>query len=478
MNNIPQPIFEKKILEISWQKIYEREYGVGYSEVAVSILAFEKEHFPKTSVAQIIVPGAKNNTAFYIDAKSWAMLVEGLNKKYTSHVKKLEAYEKQFILDGKAYLRTANKIASKNLEQYSDKALLQKLLDYKEKQDMYSVFAWSAFILNNYVADRATAILDSYIIKYKKENEKQIIYDSLFRPEKRAAILQLQYEVAKRKGKLTDEEFEKLFNIYKWLSCLDIHNAPFTKEEFANQIEPFGTFSEKKIVPFATYMRQFMITQKDAQYLHMAKRFVYIKDARDDFRRESVFYANNLFAEIARRMGIDVADISYLLSQEISDFLQNKKPFLSSIISERKKGFIIYLDKERKPVCLSGNQIVQGLRLFGLLNKKEEAKIIVGRVASQGKAKGKVVIVHGVKDLPKVQIGNILVAVTTHPDYVYAMRKTVAIVTDEGGITSHAAIVAREFGIPCIVGCKNVTRLLKDGDMVEVDAISGKVIKI
>ena len=83
------------------------------------------------------------------------------------------------------------------------------------------------------------------------------------------------------------------------------------------------------------------------------------------------------------------------------------------------------------------------------------------------------IIVKGVKDLVKVQNGQILVAVSTHPDYVSAMRKAAAIITDEGGITSHAAIVAREFGIPCMVGTINATKLLKDGNMIELDGNKG-----
>lgn len=79
---------------------------------------------------------------------------------------------------------------------------------------------------------------------------------------------------------------------------------------------------------------------------------------------------------------------------------------------------------------------------------------------------------------PPGGICSILVAVTTHPDYVPAMRKAVAIITDEGGITSHAAIVSREFCIPCIVGTKMATKILNDGDLVEVDANNGVVKKL
>jgi len=70
-----------------------------------------------------------------------------------------------------------------------------------------------------------------------------------------------------------------------------------------------------------------------------------------------------------------------------------------------------------------------------------------------------------------------MVAITTHPDYLSAMKRAVAVVTDEGGLTCHAAIVSRELKIPCIVGTKIATKVLKDGGLVEVDA-NKAVIKI
>ena len=81
-------------------------------------------------------------------------------------------------------------------------------------------------------------------------------------------------------------------------------------------------------------------------------------------------------------------------------------------------------------------------------------------------------------EIPKMQKGEILVASMTRPEYVPAMKKAVAIVTDEGGLMSHAAIVSRELGIPCIVGTKIATSTLKTGDIVEVDADKGIVRKI
>src|SRR3989344_5729140 len=191
--NIPDPIFKKDLNKISWKKIYEREYGVQYSEVAVSLLAFAKYHFPITSLAQIVIPREGSNTAFYIDDRSWIELVEGLNKKYTANVKQLEKYETQFLFDGKNYLEIAKKISKTNLGKLTNKQFLKLFLEYQDKRNKYSVFAWSAFILNNYVADRAVAILEPYIKKFNEENQKQEIIDALFKPGQLAAVLQLQH---------------------------------------------------------------------------------------------------------------------------------------------------------------------------------------------------------------------------------------------------------------------------------------------
>lgn len=108
----------------------------------------------------------------------------------------------------------------------------------------------------------------------------------------------------------------------------------------------------------------------------------------------------------------------------------------------------------------------------------QNVKELKGNAACKGYAKGEVRIVMRVGDISKVQTGNVLVSSMTIPDFLPAMKKAAAFVTDEGGITCHAAIVAREMRKPCIIGTKHATQVLKDGDMVEVDADNGVVRKI
>lgn len=101
--------------------------------------------------------------------------------------------------------------------------------------------------------------------------------------------------------------------------------------------------------------------------------------------------------------------------------------------------------------------------------------MLKGETACRGHAIGRVAIIGGVRDMGKMQKGDILVAPLTVPQLLPVMKMAGAIVTDMGGITSHAAIVSREFNIPCIVGMGNATKKLHDGDLVEVDATVGKV---
>jgi pyruvate,water dikinase len=128
-----------------------------------------------------------------------------------------------------------------------------------------------------------------------------------------------------------------------------------------------------------------------------------------------------------------------------------------------------------------GNLYIVQTRPISTLNKKQETQEVQGKVlleglaASRGMASGKVKLVLDLNELYKVQPGDVLVTRMTNPDMVVSMQKATAIVTDEGGSTCHAAIVSRELGIPCVVGTKIATQILKDNGRITVDGTNGKV---
>jgi pyruvate, water dikinase len=105
----------------------------------------------------------------------------------------------------------------------------------------------------------------------------------------------------------------------------------------------------------------------------------------------------------------------------------------------------------------------------------KEKPVLTGVAASPGIMSGKVRIVMSISEIEKVKPGDVLVAEMTTPDFVPAMKRAVAIVTDRGGRTAHAAIVSRELSIPCVVGTGNATKTLKDGQEITVDGFRGTV---
>jgi len=199
-----------------------------------------------------------------------------------------------------------------------------------------------------------------------------------------------------------------------------------------------------------------------------------------DARKEQIFTSNHyveLFLnEISRRKKIRLLDLKFYSENELSDLVRYNKKVSQSTISHRKKKCLWHYAGKRL-VFDVGDNISRIIKPFIEKNTENHDGILKGLVVSFGKGpvKGKARILLTPRNAHFLKKGEILVAPMTSPDYVTAMRKAAAIVTDEGGMTSHAAIVSRELGIPCVVGTKIATKALKNGMNVEVDADSGIV---
>jgi len=128
--------------------------------------------------------------------------------------------------------------------------------------------------------------------------------------------------------------------------------------------------------------------------------------------------------------------------------------------------------------------VVQSRPITTIINSKDVIKDqqviskeadLAGEPASPGTVSGEVVILKSPKEIGRAKQGQILVTTMTTPDFVPAMKKVSGIVTDEGGQTSHAAIVSRELGVPCVVGTKRATKEFKEGEIITIDGTTGKV---
>ena len=190
----------------------------------------------------------------------------------------------------------------------------------------------------------------------------------------------------------------------------------------------------------------------------------------------------------------------------IGDRIVSGKVIPNSIIIKKDTFMIIEKNDVNKNIVLSENTIKElvsiGLKIERIFNKPQDIEwcifqstiwilqsravtvttektkeklILEGLGASPGVVKGKVKIILTPREANKMKEGEILVTVMTNPLYVTAIQRAKAIITDVGGMICHAAIVARELGIPCVVGTKKATKTLKDGVEVIVDGSEGKI---
>jgi phosphohistidine swiveling domain-containing protein len=172
-------------------------------------------------------------------------------------------------------------------------------------------------------------------------------------------------------------------------------------------------------------------------------------------------------------------DFSFLTYEELGQCFRKENNIFKEEIKKRKHGCFFYHDNyDKKPVFVYDRNFLSQL---GIKEEKIDVDIIkeiYGTVASVGLAKARVYIVNTKEDMQKCRGNFIVVSVSTKPFLTPVMKKAKAIITDEGGLSCHAAILSRELNVPCIIGTKIATKVLKDGDMVEVDANQGIVKKL
>lgn len=184
------------------------------------------------------------------------------------------------------------------------------------------------------------------------------------------------------------------------------------------------------------------------------------------------------FEKIGESIGLSRSEISFYTKKEIIQAMKQQTQVISKEeVQDRQEGFAMKWDDNYQiQVFTDDEKITEFKQTIKSQNKQEQS--IEGTPACKGEVSGEAKIVYGVEDLEKVAEGDILIAITTHPDFVPAMQRAAGFVTDEGGLTSHAAIVSREMEKPCIVGTGNATEVLSDGDKVKVNTEDKTVKKL
>ncbi len=178
---------------------------------------------------------------------------------------------------------------------------------------------------------------------------------------------------------------------------------------------------------------------------------------------------------LASRARWEVNVVEHVFWWEVPTVFKNPARYKKQITS-RLKPFLTWLTKPAHWLELAGKD-AERFNSFLADSVKKQSKL-QGMTAYPGLVRGKVRIIKSKNDFYKMKKGDILVAPNTRPEYVPIMKIAGAIISDEGGLTCHSAIVSRELHIPCIVGVQSATAVLKDGELIEVDAKNGLIKKI
>lgn len=425
-----------------------------------------------------------------------------------------EKLVREFAKRAPNFLNFCESIYKSDLRQKDNKKLLELYEKYiKLYEDIYvwgEPFAFAArFQLSDYLSEYLKNIL-------QKRNETERFdeyFNTLITPSQKPFITEEKEELLKIALKIKNHGLKTLFekNLkfitkeikkyphidneigehtekYQWIPY-NYGSYLLTKNYFLRELktiieENLATVELKKIEQIYGGLknRRSKITKELKINKHHQKLFdalrwnSFIIDYKKKVFTLSHFYINfSLMKEIANRLKIKQSLAHCLLKAEMEKALLQNKLVPQKILEQRYKRLVVFI-KNSRVILLVGKKAEQFLKKQGIVQEKlEEVKEIKGQIANTGIVKGKVKIVTGPKDFSKMKKGEILVTHMTTPEFIPILKKAIAIVTDEGGITCHAAIVSRELNIPCVIGTKIATKVLKDNDLVEVDANNGLI---
>jgi len=260
------------------------------------------------------------------------------------------------------------------------------------------------------------------------------------------------------------------------MEIVDLLKKP--QSELLSEFDNLKNYSINRKLEINKLVKQYKISKKDLQIF---LDFALVLDARNEAEyiiSFAGFHLLPIYKEIARRLAVSVRQLRCLFESEIIDSLNGKIDIVKLL---HKKGnyvgwsFNETMDKRINFTAEETKKLLEYLnKTAPLLQGDQENQ---GVCACSGSARGKAKIVLSPDENDKVEAGDILITHATTVDYLPAMKKAVAIVTEVGGLTCHAAVVSREFNIPCVVGLKNATKLFKDGDKIIVDADRASVTK-
>ena len=266
-----------------------------------------------------------------------------------------------------------------------------------------------------------------------------------------------------------------LYQKYAWMNMHLLDGEPYTldqykqhaREIFAKRKEIAKRLKENEQLAALAVKKTALCPEKIQKLLRFVQELIYLKTYRIDVYTLAAYKSLELRREITKRLHLTLCELNQLELAEVVKLLQGKN--IAKGLTQRDKYAVVKIDDELT-ITFDCSEISE---IRAALEKPVASGHVKGNTAHGGKVRGKARVILTDREIHKVQQGEILVCNLTNPDYNPVFDKIAGLITDEGGILCHSAIMAREFKIPCIIGTKNATYAIKDGDEIELDADAG-----
>ena len=469
---------------MTWKKVWSKRFSIRLAENWL----YSVEQFPQIFGVkfpdQLIVIKDEMGTGYH-DAEQLEKCLQGILRKiYASSFETV--YETKALPVLESFRKFCLAIGKRDLEKHSADQFIELWQEFITQEDDWMNYVWAVFSLDEILSRELNKELPKAVTKDKLEQ----ILSAIFSTERKTAAAQQRIDLLNLAARATPENREEglaqLTNHYAYFPILNMDEDPLSPEYFARELKKIPPEDAKaELKKLATAARQhqkaykeFLASIENNQKLYRlvdaCHRVAFYREYRNDLRQESYYHARALYQEIARRLQLSISGVTYLTRYEVKESLEKENPAISpSLIAERKKFSVLRIE---------GGQVSYHFdpATADFLPHTEELQggknILTGVAAYPGTVRGRVKVVLSVKkDTDKFEPGDILVATTTNLSFMPLISKASAIVTDEGGMLTHTAIVARELKKPCVVGTEVATTCLKDGDEIEVQADKGIV---
>ncbi len=377
------------------------------------------------------------------------------------------------------------------------------ITQYQEFGDLYRAEYTAVFLTEYFIVwgdIMINRVLESAPKEYKQDIEQLVLpYKPSFMNQEELSALRIGIQLEAYRELPLKELQEQHPEVYSqihahqkkfyWITSGYKHTPEVSIETFyKNILEAVSLLSKDQIKQKITELEQYeqlleekkrtiqeqvKLTEEQCAALELLSKIAWHHDMRKRANLVGSYWINQFLYHASKQLAIKHELLQFTVPSELLQLLQGQEIDMNVVLERYENGCVMINDASGGDWLVHGTEF-ERLKKEILDIKVQDVSDFRGVTASHGKISGVVRVILSPNNAT-IKDGEILVAPMTRPDFVPLMKKAAGIITDEGGVTSHAAIISRELGIPCIVGTRIATKVLKNGMIVELNGNHGIV---